>query len=273
VADLDTERDPGYAERIWREIRGKNRRSAKLAGFGVDPRDWREALLEMAPGLHPGTSELIYDRPDGERIAHDLGARILSIMASARSELLITNAYIIPDRKFIGVLRELTGRGVRVRILTNSLASHDVPAVNAHYAGWRDDIVRAGAELYELRPDAAIHSVVDIPPVRGGFVGLHTKALVIDRERVFVGSMNFDPRSFHINTEAGVLVRSPPLGRALARVMERDMAPENAWRVWLDARGRPYWVSGDEVLTVQPARDPSQRVMDVFFRMFPRDQY
>ena len=160
-----------------------------------------------------------------------------------------------------------------MRILTNSLASHDVPAVNSHYKGWRDDFILAGAELYELRPDAAIQSIVDVPPVQGEFVGLHTKSVVVDREYVFIGSMNFDPRSFSINTEAGAFVRSPGLAAELAKVMERDMQPENAWQVFLDEDGDPYWVNSDETVYEQPARGTSQRIMDKIFKVVPKEQY
>lgn len=99
-----------------------------------------------------------------------------------------------------------------VRILTNSLASHDVPAVNSHYRPWRDDFIEAGAELFELRADAKIQALVDVPPMAGKFVGLHSKAFVVDRELSFIGSMNFDPRSVNINSEGGVYVESE--GRA-----------------------------------------------------------
>ena len=71
-------------------------------------------------------------------------------------------------------------------------------------------------------------------------MGLHVKAMVIDRERVFIGSMNLDPRSAQINSEMGVIVDSPALAEELARAMERDMAPENAWRVTLDAGGAAF---------------------------------
>ncbi len=157
--------------------------------------------------------------------------------------------------------------------MTNSLASHDVPAVNSHYKDWRDDILHTGAELYELRADAAIQSIVDVPPVEGEFVGLHTKAFVVDREKVFIGSMNFDPRSMNINTEAGAFVHSPGLAEELAPVMERDMQPDNAWQVLLDEDGDVYWVNSDERVDKQPARGGTQRVMDKIFKMFPKEQY
>ena len=104
-------------------------------------------------------------------------------------------------------------------------------------------------------------------------MGLHTKAIVIDRTRVFIGSMNLDPRSAEINSEMGVVVDSPGLAQALATTMERDMRPENSWRVELDADGRLRWVAGDQVLTSQPARSFWQRVEDVIFMAFPKDIY
>jgi putative cardiolipin synthase len=198
---------------------------------------------------------------------------MFSFLERAQTELLITNAYIIPGEPAIDLVQRLNDRGVKVRILTNSLASHDVPAVNSHYQDWRDDFINAGAELYELRADAAIQSIVDVPPVQGEFVGLHTKAVVMDRQHVFIGSMNFDPRSSNINTEAGAFVDSPGLAHNVAALMERDMAPENAWQVLLDEDGDPYWVNSDETVDSQPARDTGQRIMDVIFKAFPKEYY
>ncbi len=75
-------------------------------------------------------------------------------------------------------------------------------------------------------------------------MGLHVKAMVIDRERVFIGSMNFDPRSTQINSEMGVIVDSPGLAEQLARAMERDMAQDNAWRLFkTSVDGLPWWTA------------------------------
>jgi putative cardiolipin synthase len=216
---------------------------------------------------------VVFDTTSSERIGQDVAESMFPFMDLAQEELLITNAYIIPGPPGIEFIKTLTDRGVNVRILTNSLESHDVPAVNSHYSKWRDDLIEAGAELYELRADAAIRSIVEIPPVEGGFVGLHTKAVVVDREQVFVGSMNFDPRSANINTEAGAFVNSPALARDLARIMERDMSPQNAWQVLLDDKGKPYWINSDTTVDRQPARDGNQRIMDAIFKIFPKDQF
>jgi putative cardiolipin synthase len=195
-------------------------------------------------------------------------------MMTARREVLITNAYIIPGEPAIRSWSDLHARGVKLRILTNSLASHDVPAVNSHYKRWRKRILGTGAELYEMRPDAAVKpQLADTPPTQSSFMGLHTKAIVIDRQRVFIGSMNLDPRSAEINSEMGVVVDSPRLARALAEAMERDMQPENSWRVELDADGDLRWVAGDQVQTSQPARSFWQRIEDIVFMVFPKELY
>jgi cardiolipin synthase C len=271
--NLKTEHDAAFATKKWQEIMEKNRAAKELKQFAGEPKNWDRELSALVHDLHIGTSNLIFDEATVDEVNQNVAAKIFNIMGLAQEELLVTNAYLIPGQYGIDFIQSLTDRGVRVRILTNSLASHDVPAVNSHYEQWRDDLIRAGAELYELRADAAIQSIVNIPPVKGEFIGLHTKSLVIDRSRVFVGSMNFDPRSFNINTEAGVVVESREIGEDLARIMERDMSPENAWQVLLGSDGEPYWINSDEVLHKQPSRGGEQRVMNLIFKMFPSDLY
>lgn len=161
------------------------------AGTGLDA----FGALGTTPAI--GTSHVHADPPARDAGTHNrMPEAFRALMRSATREVLISNAYIIPDEIFVRDLRELAARGVRMRILTNSLASHDVPAVNAHYERWRGAILDAGAALHELRADPAIQrELVDTPPIASGFVGLHVKAMVVDRESSFVGSMNLDPRS------------------------------------------------------------------------------
>ncbi len=273
VDNFDTRPDAEFAEQTWTSIVSNNAGNEDLVTFS-GAREWSYELERLVPELHIGTSQVIYDEAIGDGVMQNMAAEVFEFFELAQEELLVTNAYIIPNQDAIDRLQALTDRGVEVRILTNSLASHDVPAVNSHYKGWRDDFIGAGANLYELRADAEIkETVVEVPPVQGEFVGLHTKAVVIDRELSFIGSMNFDPRSFNINTEAGAFIKSPGLARELVELMERDMHPDNAWQVHLDEGGDLYWVNSDETVTRQPARNFWQRVMDLIFRLFPRDLY
>jgi len=207
-------------------------------------------------------------------VRHRMPKAMHDLMASAKSELLITNSYVIPDEQDIALFRDLQARGVRVKLLTNSLASQDVPAVNSHYKSWRKPLLQAGVELYETRPDAAIGPLLaDTPPVRAEFVGLHVKAIVVDRRTVFIGSMNLDPRSEELNSEMGVVIDSEPLALQMVGIIERDMQPANAWRVWLTERGALQWVAEGQTLRRQPARGLWQRAQDLFFMLFPRSLY
>jgi len=245
-----------------------------LQGFTLDTQAWQDELAQAAPRMHGGRSSMHSDSPDPGQLTHHMPAAIRKLVGTAQREVLIANAYIIPDEAAIADLRSLTARGVKVRILTNSLASHDVPAVNSHYKQWRKRLLEAGVDLYEVRHDAATKGqFADTPPTVSAFMGFHVKAMVIDRERVFIGSMNLDTRSAAINSEMGVIVDSASLAQALAASTERDMLAANAWHVTLAPDGSVRWTAGDRVLDTQPARNSWQRVEDVIFMAFPRDLY
>ena len=226
----------------------------------------------LLPQLSYGRSEIVYDRLEDGEVVRGMTDPLGALLRSAEKDIQLVNAYIIPEQDFIDGIRRLTDRGVEVRILTNSLASHDVPAVNSHYQKWRRPIIEAGAKLYELRADPAIKPRVDTAPVVSKFSGLHTKAFVVDGRRVFIGSMNFDPRSVDINTEMGITIESASLGRKMQHLAERDMAPENAWQVLLDGQGQLIWANSEETVARQPARNAWQRIMDGFFKLLPASQ-
>jgi putative cardiolipin synthase len=245
-----------------------------LARIPLEPQSWSAELAALRGRLHIGTSRVETDVPEPGTIRQQMLEVIYRLLNSARREVLIVNAYIIPADRAIDTLRGLHDRGVTMKVLTNSLASHDVPAVNSHYKQWRRPLIEAGVQLHEMRHDAAIHlRVVDTPPTQAKFMGLHSKGMVIDRERVFIGSMNFDPRSASINSEMGVIVESRGLAEALAALIERDMLPANSWRVELDDDRGLKWVNDRESVTAQPARNWWQRVEDVFFMAFPKELY
>ena len=250
---------------------------------GLESSEWRDHLAldrEDSPlhgllqTLQPGASQVLSDKLDEDVVEHQMAGAVRGFMESARRELLITNAYVIPDEALLELFRNLSARGVRICMLTNSLASLDVAAVNSHYKSWRKPLLEAGVELYEMRADAAVQgSLVDTPPTRARHMGLHTKAVVVDREAVFVGSMNLDPRSSALNSEMGVVIRSAPLASELAGLTERELMPTNAWKLSLDARGEVVWSDADKTLHQQPALSTWQRVQSGFFRIVPESLY
>jgi putative cardiolipin synthase len=255
--------------------------STVLQRFPLERVDWHAVVADLPTSIDAGQSRVVNDVPaaaptDGasRAVRHRMHAAIRELMASAQKELLIDNAYVIPEQVDIDFFHDLTARGVKIQMLTNSLASQDMPAVNSHYKQWRKELIEAGVDLYESRADATIQpQVADTPPTHAEFMGLHVKAIAVDGTRVFIGSMNLDRRSNDLNSEMGVLVESEPLGRRLSALMERDMRPENAWRLSLNSRGRVEWTAEGQTLTRQPARSGWQRLEDLIFMLLPKSLY
>ena len=200
------------------------------------------ALLEHASFEHWGVAELVADRPEkiDERRRADspLLARVYRLWRDAEREVLVESAYLVPLRKGTRVIAARARAGIRVRMLTNSLASTDVPAVHSGYVKRRRRLLAAGVELYEFQ--VAAHRR---PLERRYFkrlataASLHSKVMVIDRRLTWIGSFNIDPRSALINTELAVIVDCPSLADATARLIESDLAPDRSWQVSLDPPG------------------------------------
>ena len=247
----------------------------ELSGFPITRRDWSDDLAALVEKASPGTSTLEYDKlvPGSKQVSEEAALGLAEMTAAAKYEVLILNAYIIPGERAMEIFRTLGERGVRVRVLTNSLASNDVPAVTAKYKKYRKPLLETGIELYELRADPEIQpGIIDTNPVVGKFAGFHTKAVVVDREMVYIGSLNLDPRSVHLNTEMGMIVSSPELAEEVAAIAERDMSPANSWRVQMDEKGKLSWESDAGVVTRQPALNGWQRVQAWFFKILPEGQ-
>ena len=187
--------------------------------------------------------------------------------------MLIESAYFVIRERGIQVAKKLHEKGVRIRILTNSLASNDVVAAHGGYATGRKQLIENGAEIYELRPDAASGTVTEKRFFAGGRskAALHTKAVVFDRESVFIGSYNLDPRAAEINTEAGVYVESPELAQQVVAYMDEGVLPENSYRVELDDGGNLVWITEKDGREIRYSNEPEstfwQRFVAGFVKM------
>jgi putative cardiolipin synthase len=195
----------------------------------------------------------IYEGSSSGRMSQALYQR----MQSLEQELLIESAYFVPRDRGVQTAAGLHERGVRVRVLTNSLSANDVLAAHAGYSKYREGLIRAGVELYELRPFPG--SVEKNIISTESKAALHTKAIVFDREAVFIGSFNLDPRSAAINTEAGIYVESPVLAQQVVDYMEEGVAPDNAFRVLLDDNDDLRWVIEKDGFRLDYEQDPNSR--------------
>lgn len=146
---------------------------------------------------------------------------------------------------------------MRVRVLTNSLASTDVAVVHAGYARVRDRLLAAGVELYETRPDAVSSARRSWWVGTSSSASLHAKAIVVDRRQVVVGSMNLDPRSRLDNTEVAVRIDSAELGTRLATLFEESVRPAKAFRVERDGQGQLVWIGEESGKEVRYTNEPA----------------
>jgi cardiolipin synthase C len=180
-------------------------------------------------------------------------------------------AYFIPVDEVMAILRELRARGVAVRVLTNSLASTDMPPVFAAYARRRRELLQAGVELYELRPISGDPRGL-LKSFQLSKTALHAKAALVDQRILFVGSMNLDPRSKSENTEDGLILLSPELGGQLARIFARGASPENSYAVHLSQDGRTFdWVTrlvtGEAHYSCEPDAGFLRRLLNPLLRV------
>jgi len=188
-------------------------------------------------------AKAIYDtpaKPQTETAAQQ--GHIVSVLRrtilAARQEAILISPYFIPSERGAASLCELARRGVRVRLLTNSLASTDVPVVHAGYARYRPRLLACGVEVHELRPGAT--PTGSARPGLSSGASLHAKAVVVDRKFGIIGSMNLDPRSRLANTEIAVRIDSAVLGEQLGALFEEAISPDQAFRVELTEPGNEH---------------------------------
>jgi putative cardiolipin synthase len=182
-------------------------------------------------------------------------AELLRSTARPEKSFDLISPYFVPGKEGTGALAALVQRGVAVRVLTNSLAATDVGAVHAGYAKRRHDLLRAGVRLYELKPTAQRDAPRSSRASGSSSASLHAKTFSLDRSRTFVGSFNFDQRSALLNTEMGLMLDSPALGRQLAEGLDKQL-PRAAYEVRLTAAGDLEWIARGDAGETRYAREP-----------------
>lgn len=221
-----------------------------------------------------GHASIVNDDPDkvltppGDEETH-LAPHLRELAASTRRELFLVSPYFVPGKRGVEFLSELARRGVRVVVITNSLASTDGVPVHSRYKVYRRAMVEAGIELYELQPTPDAGKMRHIGRASGG--SLHAKTFAFDRRTLFIGSYNLDPRSNRLNTEMGVVIDSPELAKRLPETVEPDLGV-TTYRVEMDGN-RLVWLArrnGQEVRYFsEPEADLWKRTKATVFSWLP----
>lgn len=192
-------------------------------------------------------------------------------LLSATTEIVIISPYFVPRKRGIEAISELQRKGINVTIITNSLAANNQSSVHGGYAPSRKPLLKSGVRIFEVRADADV-SGSEIVAAGDAKATLHTKAFIVDRREIFIGSFNFDPRSANINTELGVIIRSPELASQSAELIDAALATQT-WEVFLNEKGKLRWrglENGQEVIfDKEPQTTWSQRFVAGFMRILP----
>ena len=248
----------------------RKRLAEKLAATGypypVDEQlaGLRERLVQIRDNFIWAPGKVFVEQPSRvDNNADNVIALALRQRASeVEHELLIESPYFVLGDATIERVRQLTARGVKVRVLTNSAASHDVLPALAGYVNTRRKLLNAGVELYELRPDSNMERIWSVLAGKSQ-TQLHTKSLVFDRKSVFIGSFNLDPRSTALNTEIGVMIDSPEVAGQVGELMDEGVAPGAAFHVTLDANDNLVWSTENNEGKVEYYTDPET---NLFYR-------
>ncbi|MBV1915825.1 MAG: phospholipase D family protein [Pseudomonadales bacterium] len=231
-----------------------NHESAKKSAYAeaiAENYDLHQRVL-IPENWHWGTATVIYDDPikiedKSNPDETHLGAMLHKIVGQTKRELVVISPYFVPGKRFTKYLGTLTEQGIKVKILTNSLAATDVALVHAGYMNYRADLLSANVELYEYKPDTNQVDLSSKMKMSGSSPGsLHAKTLAIDQRWIFIGSFNVDPRSVLWNTEIGIIADSPVLAGTLSSGFENDIRnaayeltfdPESKKIAWLEYDG------------------------------------
>jgi putative cardiolipin synthase len=238
----------------------------------------RVAMGEPFDGLISGRLPLVWafarvvcDSPDKKKVGNGsmvgrlMQPEVADAAKAVQTELLVVSPYLIPGDEGMKMLLDLRQRDVRVRILTNSLESTTELVAQAGYMRYRIPMLAGGVELYEIRSllGNTRGSGQTTAMSRFGNYSLHAKLFVFDRRRIFIGSMNFDQRSEHLNTEIGLLIDSPEIAQQIAARFEAMVQRVNSYTLALrrtdaDAAPRLVWRTQEGGAAVEYASEPAR---------------
>jgi putative cardiolipin synthase len=202
--------------------------------------------------------------PGAER--SDVLASLLPVMKAADTGLTMISPYFVPGKEGTAALVRGATSGRAVRVLTNSLAANDVAAVHGGYSKYRKELLRGGVHLWELKPQPGMKTPSSLFGSSGA--SLHTKALAVDGDELFVGSYNLDPRSTSLNCEQGVLVTDAELVRQFEGIFTTQSSGRRAWSLSLKG-GELSWTDGIATYDSDPMASLFQRFQAFSVRILP----
>jgi putative cardiolipin synthase len=241
--------------------------NVKASAYAQSLRDseFARQLRSHSVSYYWGKATIVNDHPDkvatsASKTETHLAPQLRELADKAKRELFLISPYFVPGKQGVELLAGVRQRGVRVVVITNSLASTDGVPVHSKYKLYRKPLVEAGVELYEIKPTVGAQLKRRFrEPAGSSTGGLHAKTFAFDRRFGFIGSYNLDPRSSKLNTEMGVLFDCPPVAKRLPEQTERNLL-RNAYRLELDHH-RLVWVTHEDGQEVRYTSEPDAGLM------------
>jgi cardiolipin synthase C len=209
-----------------------------------------------------------------------ISEQFFKLMGQPESQMELVSAYFVPKARGLNFFKDLIQNNIKIRVLTNSFLANDVPVVHAFYQKYRKELLASGVKLYEFKPyiqrkKRTWYEVItgNVIPAKGKNASrLHAKFFDLDGA-VFIGSFNFDPRSAHLNTEVGLIVKSESLQHEISETLDLHL-PTVAYELILDQQGEIIWLDHQEDgSTIQHHQEPHttkfQRFMIKLIATFP----
>ena len=228
--------------------------------------DVRARLVQLRDKFIWGPGRVFVEHPSRVETGAEIGVihhALSQRVNEVEHEILIESPYFILPDPVIERVGQLTASGIKVRAMTNSAASSDVLAAQAGYASTREKLLKAGMELYELRPDTNMERRWSLLSGKSR-AAMHNKFVVFDRRSVFIGSFNLDSRSSTLNTEIGVMIDSPELASQAAKIMDHGVLPGSAYHVTLAKDGRLAWTDEANGEKARYDKDPGTNIWERF---------
>jgi putative cardiolipin synthase len=210
--------------------------------------------------IYQGKAHVIYDNPDKTLGKSELETTYMISMLRPHvdkidNSLELISPYFVPGDEGTKYLTSLVKKGIKVRVITNSLASTDGIMAQSGYARQRYDLLKGGIELYELKPKAKSKASRSLSRSAEAKSALHAKTYIFDRKEVYIGSFNFDPRSAQINTELGIICEIPAMAEYIAAGLFDINIKDFAYKVILEDDD-VIWLESEDGQTIRHSSQP-----------------
>ncbi|WP_318378284.1 cardiolipin synthase ClsB [Enterobacter sp.] len=183
---------------------------------------WRQRRRHQAEeNRKPGEAQALFVWRDNDDHRDDIERHYLKMLANAKREVIIANAYFFPGYRLLHAMRNAARRGVRVKLIVQG--EPDMPIVKVGAELLYNYLLKGGVQVYEYRRRP-----------------LHGKVALMDDHWATVGSSNLDPLSLSLNLEANLIIHDRDFNQTLrenlqgiiaqdCKRVDETMAPKRTW--------------------------------------------